>query len=335
MLRDKRTLALLFVAPLLVLTLMYYLFNSDTVEPKLGIVNGDQVLIRQLENVNIKVQTYHQVADSEVTIIDDQLDGLLQINHENVTLTLQNNDPSTAKALQIKVKQALTSSAPSQTKNQPMLQTATINTHYMYGTADTSFFDVLSPVLVGYFVFFFVFLISGIGLLRERTTGTLERLMATPIRKGEIITGYLVGYGMFAVIQTIIVVLFSIHVLDIVLVGSIWHVILINLLLALVALSLGLLLSAFAASEFQMIQFIPLVIIPQIFFAGIFPMEGMAHWLQIIGKVMPMYYAADALKGIMYKGLSLSDVSTDLLALILFLLTFIILNLFALKKYRK
>ncbi|GAA3329168.1 hypothetical protein GCM10020331_076120 [Ectobacillus funiculus] len=134
------------------------------------------------------------------------------------------------------------------------------------------FFDVLSPILVGFLYSFFVFfLISGIGLLRERTTGTLERLMSTPIRRGEIVAGYLVGYGLFAVIQTVIVVFYAVNVLDIILVGSIWNVILINLLLALVALSLGILLSSFAASEFQMMQFIPIVVVPQVFFYRYFP----------------------------------------------------------------
>jgi ABC-2 type transport system permease protein len=209
-----------------------------------------------------------------------------------------------------------------------------IDINYVYGDSDTVFFDVLSPILVGFFVFFFVFIISGIGLLRERTTGTLERLMSTPIRRWEIVTAYLVGYGIFAVIQTMIVVFYAINVLDIVLVGSIWNVLLINLVLALVALSLGILLSTFAASEFQMIQFIPIAVIPQIFFAGIFPLEGMADWLQAVAKVIPMYYAGDALKGVMYKGFSLSDISGDLLALVIFAAIFIVLNIFSLKKYR-
>jgi ABC-2 type transport system permease protein len=159
--------------------------------------------------------------------------------------------------------------------------------------------------------------------------------MSTPIRRWEIVTAYLVGYGIFAVIQTIIVVFYSINVLDIVLVGSIWNVLLINLILALVALSLGILLSTFAASEFQMIQFIPIAVIPQIFFAGIFPLEGMADWLQGVAKVMPMYYAGDALKGVMYKGFSFNDISGDLLALVIFAAIFIVLNIFSLKKYRK
>ncbi len=119
-----------------------------------------------------------------------------------------------------------------------------------------------------------------------------------------------------------------------VLVGSIWIVLLINLLLALVALSLGILLSTFAASEFQMIQFIPVVVVPQVFFAGIFPLEGMANWLQAIGKIMPIYYAADALKGVMYKGFTLSEISGNIFVLIIFAVVFIVLNIFALKKHR-
>jgi len=206
---------------------------------------------------------------------------------------------------------------------------------YLYGDAETNFFDVLSPILVGFFVFFFVFLIAGIGLLRERTTGTLERLMSTPIRRGEVLAGYLAGYGLFAVVQTVIVVLYAIHVLDLTLAGSIWNVLLVNLLLALVALSLGILLSTFASSEFQMVQFIPLVIVPQVFFAGIFPMEGMAEWLQILGRIMPLYYGADALQGVMYRGEGIGDVYGDLLTLCVFAALFIALNVKALKKYRK
>ena len=80
---------------------------------------------------------------------------------------------------------------------------------YSIGSSETVMFDTLSPALIGFFVFLFVFLISGIGLLNERTTGTLERLMATPIRRGEIIAGYLISYGILAVIQTIIIVLFQ------------------------------------------------------------------------------------------------------------------------------
>lgn len=336
MLRDKRTLALLFIAPLLILTLMYFLFNGNTVEPKLGVVNIDSSMIKVFRDSKIEVIHYDKVTDK--TLVNDDLDGLLQVENGKMKLTLKNDDPSKAKALQIKVNQAVASQVQAGLMKKfasPLDVTKnSIETKYVYGNKDTVFFDVLSPILVGYFVFFFVFIISGIGLLRERTTGTLERLLSTPIQRAEIVMAYLVGYGIFAVIQTIIVVVYSINILDLVLIGSVWNVILINLLLALVALSLGILLSTFAASEFQMMQFIPIAVIPQVFFAGIFPLEGMANWLQAFAKIMPMYYAGDALKGVMYKGFGFSDIGGDLLALVIFAALFIILNVFALKKYR-
>ncbi|MFL6559057.1 MAG: ABC transporter permease [Bacillus sp. (in: firmicutes)] len=337
MFRDKRTLALLFVAPLLILTLMYFLFNGNTIDPKLGVSGVESDLIAAFKEADIKVLKYETVTNQ--TILDDDLDGLLQQDNGKIKLTLRNDDPTKAKALQMKVNQITAAQFQAQMMMQsagkaPTMAPKNIDINYVYGASDTVFFDVLSPILVGFFVFFFVFIISGIGLLRERTTGTLERLMSTPIRRWEIVVAYLIGYGIFAVIQTIIVVFYSIKVLDIVLVGSIWNVLLINLILALVALSLGILLSTFAASEFQMIQFIPIAVIPQIFFAGIFPLEGMANWLQVVAKVIPMYYAGDALKGVMYKGFSFSDISGDLLALVIFASIFLILNIFSLKKYR-
>ncbi|MEG3042126.1 MAG: ABC transporter permease [Clostridium sp.] len=335
MLRDKRTLALLLVAPLLVLTLMYFIFNGNTSYPNLGVVNVDGNIVASLESLDINVINYEEVTND--IIVDDKLHGILEMDGENFKLTLENSDVGMSKTLQMKVNQAIGE----QIKKAELatlkvnFNVPTVATTYIYGNGDTSIFDILNPILVGFFVFFFVFLISGIGLLRERTTGTLEKLMSTPIRRWEVITGYLVGYGIFAVIQTVVIVVYSINILDIVIVGSIWTVLLINLLLALVALSLGILLSTFAASEFQMIQFIPLVVVPQIFFSGIFPIDNMASGLQSIGKIMPLYYGANSLKDVMYKGLGFSDIKGNLLILTIFALVFIVLNIFALKKYRK
>ncbi|MCP1146062.1 ABC transporter permease [Lysinibacillus endophyticus] len=332
--RDKRTLALLFIAPLLILTLMNLVFNGNTVEPALGVENGSPQLIESLKESEIIVHEYEDISDVEKAILKDNLTGFLQIEGTETKLTLLNDDPTAAKSIEMKVKQVISKELQLQVMGMTP-NNDSIQTNYIYGSKDTQLFDTFSPILIGFFVFFFVFLISGIGLLNERTTGTLERLMATPIRRGEIVAAYLIGYGLLAILQTIIVVLFSINILDINLVGSFWNVILINIVVAIVALSLGILLSSFASSEFQMVQFIPLVIVPQIFFSGIFSIEGMADWLQVLAKIMPLYYAADALKGVMYKGLSLSEISNNLYVLLAFAFVFIILNLFALKRYRK
>lgn len=331
--RDKRTLALLFVAPILVLTLMNLVFNGNTAEPEIGIYGENDELVEKLKEAGIVVHSYSDDVDVKRSIKDDDLDGFLHVDATNTVLTLRNDDPTLAKNLEMKVKQMMQQQfLPSQ-----VLQGASqlaIETEYVYGNRETVLFDTFSPILVGFFVFFFVFLMAGIGLLNERTTGTLERLLATPIKRWEIVTGYMLAYGLLAIIQTVIIVIFAVNVLDIVLAGSLWNVLLINIVLALVALSLGILLSTFASSEFQMVQFIPLVIVPQVFFSGIFSIEGMADWLQVLAKFMPLYYGADALKGVMYRGVGLGDISMNLYILLAFAIIFILLNLFALKKYQ-
>lgn len=354
MIRDKRTLALMMVAPLVILTLLHYLLSTDSTTPRLGVSGVEERLVEQLKDKEIIVIQYDQLKNTDQVIIDDNLDGTLQIESEKMHLTLTNDQPSSTKVLQTKVMQAIClvnakdqannitkfvqdiqTKLPNIPVNINKVKAPEMNTTYIYGSSDTTFFDQLSPILVGFFVFFFVFLISGIGLLRERTTGTLDRLMATPIQRRDIVFGYLIGYGLFAIIQTLIVVFYAVKVLDIMLIGSLWNVILINLSLALVALLLGILLSAFANSEFQMMQFIPIAIVPQIFFAGILPIEGMPEWMQIIAKCMPMHYGGNALVEVMYKGSGLDIIKTDLFVLFGFALVFIVLNIFALKKYRK
>ncbi|MBS4201008.1 ABC transporter permease [Bacillus sp. FJAT-49732] len=355
MLRDKRALALMMVAPLLILTLLHYLLSGESNTPRLGVnISKGDALFDLLKDKDLEVIHYDKLRNTKTFIEEHDLDGVLDIKEDNITLTLVNDETSKAKALQMNVQQTIAAiNAKKQAENMEkfvhdiqtklqvkppqMEQVSAPNLHttFIYGDKDTTFFDLLSPILVGFFVFFFVFLISGIALLRERTTGTLDRLMATPIRRWNIVFGYVFGYGLFAIIQTLIVVFYAVKVLDMTLVGSLWNVILINLTLALVALSLGILLSAFANSEFQMMQFIPVAIVPQIFFAGILPVEGMANWLQVIAKFVPMYYGGNALVDVMYKGLGLNDIKNDLFILLGFACIFIVLNIIALKKYRK
>jgi len=322
--KDKRTLALLFVAPLLVLTLMYFIFDSEASDLTLVVTDVNNRVIELLDESDFDISKEETYSIEQMT--EEKMDGWLHMEEDELVLSLLNDQPSRSGS--VKVLLAQTFNVGNVAAN------PSINTEYVYGDEETKIFDIFSPMLVGFFVFFFVFLIAGIALLNERTSGTLERLLATPIKRFEIVTGYVIGYGLFALIQTIIVVLYSVNVLNIVLEGSIWLVLLINILVAFVALSLGTLLSSFASSEFQMVQFIPLVIVPQVFFSGIFPIEGMAEWLQQLGKIMPLYYASDALNGVMYKGFTFSDITFDLLVLLCFAVVFIILNIVSLKKYR-
>jgi ABC-2 type transport system permease protein len=188
---------------------------------------------------------------------------------------------------------------------------------------------------MGYFIFFFIFIVAGISFLRERISGTLERILATPLKRSEIVLGYFLGFGLFVAAQTVLLQVFIIYVLDVPMEGSFLSILFLNLLLATVALSLGLFLSAYAGNEFQLFQFIPLVIVPQALFSGIFDLSESPRWVELLSKIFPLTYAAGPLGDIMLRGASMKDVLQEILILLGFALVFLYLNTLALKKYRK
>lgn len=145
----------------------------------------------------------------------------------------------------------------------------------------------------------------------------------------------MIGFGLFTTIQASLISWFAIDVLDMMMEGSFWYVLLITFLLAMTALALGMLLSAFANNELQMVQFIPLVVVPQVFFSGLFNLDTMEQWLRSLSVIMPLTYGADALRDIMVRGEGFSAIAVDVYVLLGFTLLFMILNVAALKKYRK
>ncbi len=210
-----------------------------------------------------------------------------------------------------------------------------ISNHYVYGDSDTGFFDKILPILLGFFVFFFVFLISGMALLKERTSGTLDRLLATPVKRSDIVFGYMISYGILAVFQTLVIISATIWLLGIDIVGNVFNLIVINLLLALVALAFGILVSTFARSEFQMVQFIPLIVVPQVFFSGIIPLDTMANWVKAISYIIPIKYSGDASTAIIMRGTTLTGLGLDIGILLIFLVVLTGLNIVGLRRYRK
>lgn len=376
MLRDKRTLALMFIAPLFILSLLYFLFQSNTDQTAaLGVRNVDTTLVKAVNNKHVKIHQISSDKSAETIIRDHDYAGVLSQTGDHLTLTLQNSDQSKTAILkqnlqkgqiELKTKAARTViktqanalkkmqvalaavtrqmgragngrqvAQPAAEKQLKATPSYTVTTHYLYGSSNSTYFNTLLPILIGFVVFFFVFLISGIALLRERTTGTLKRLLATPIKRGEVIMGYLSGYGIFALIQTLLVVLFTIYVFNIQILGNIWNIFLINILLAVVALTLGLLISTFASSEFQMVQFIPIVVIPQIFFSGIIPVNQMAGWLQPVAKIMPLYYGAQSMSDVIQKGATIGDIAPSLGILLIFVVVFLVLNMLSMRHYRQ
>ena len=167
--------------------------------------------------------------------------------------------------------------------------------------------DRVAPGLLAVFVLFFTFILTGVGFLRERAQGTLERLQTTLVGSFDIMLGYMLGFLIFAIVQTVVILLFTIFALKIEYVGSLWEIGVVLFLLVTVAVSLGIFISSFASNEFQVVQFIPIVLAPQIFLSGvIIPVEQMPALFEWLSVVIPLTYAVDALQEIMLLGTDLT-----------------------------
>ena len=382
LLRDKRTLALMFVAPVLILFLMKLIFAANSTTnvdiATVGVPSSVRTELNDIKHVAVHKKATNKSAQKMLT--DQKADAVVRaISTNHYTITYANTDASKTAVVKQAFKAALaangvkelkqtvktlsgtvqkqavviakmraatakasgqtaTAAAPSSTSKQaPSKKSATvkIKNHYHYGDKDTSFFDKIVPILMGFFVFFFVFLISGMALLKERTTGTLSRLLATPVRRGEIVAGYMLSYGILALAQTAIIVLATVYMMGVEIVGSLLAIMVINFLLALVALAFGILMSTFASSEFQMMQFIPIVVIPQVFFSGIIPLDSLASWVQNIAYILPLKYAGDAMNQIIMYGTSLTHLGPQIGMLLVFLVVLTLLNVRGLRRYRK
>lgn len=160
-------------------------------------------------------------------------------------------------------------------------------------------FDVVGASLLGIFPLITMFLITSIATLRERTSGTLERLLAMPLGKADLIVGYALAFAVLALLQSALATGLSVWLLGLDVTGSPWLLLLVAVLDALLGTALGLFVSAFAASEFQAVQFLPLVIFPQLLLCGLFtPRAAMHPVLEAISSALPMSYAVDAMNEI-------------------------------------
>lgn len=164
-------------------------------------------------------------------------------------------------------------------------------------------FDLVGPPLVGLFPLISMFLVSSITVLRERTTGTLERLLTLPLGKLDILAGYGLAFAGLAAIQAAVVSAVAFGLLGLEAAGSPWAVVALAVGNALLGMALGLLVSAFAATEFQAVQFMPAFVLPQLLLCGLLvPRAQMAGWLDAVAGALPMTYAYDSLHRIAVDG---------------------------------
>jgi ABC-2 type transport system permease protein len=324
---DHRTLAILFVTPLIVLALFAALFRTDVPDPVVGIVvESDDGLIEVIAGAleggdGIDARRLDSADEAETELIDAKLDAYIVLPASadgtfRPEVVLEGTDPSAQGVvlveLQTSVMRGIAEYAPPIPSGVEVPAPPTIEPEVrtLYGNEDLDTLDLLGGPFIGLLVFLLVYVVTSVSFLRERTLGTLERLMASPLRRTEIVVGYLLGFTLVALVQAAEVLGFGLLVLDLYNAGSVWLIFGLELLLAIGAVSLGIFLSTFARNEFQAVQFIPLVVVPQVLLSGLLvPVENEPEWLQIVSNVLPLTYAVDALREVMLKG---ADLASDL-----------------------
>jgi ABC-2 type transport system permease protein len=309
--RDRRSLGLLFAAPILVLSLVGAVWGSAAERAPVVVVATDRfsgpsnVIDRFVGSAAIQGRRA-TFEEGMRQLRNGEADALVWLDSQNATLhvVIEGSDPLMNGATGAAVQRAFIAglSAPGQ------LGGPRIVIEQLYGGADYSLLDYLAPVLVAFFAFFFIFLLSAVSFLRERTTGTLERLMATPLRRGELVLGYLAGFGFFALLQAIVILLFTVFVLKVHYRGNLATIFVVEAVVVVGAVSLGLLVSAAARNELQAVQFVPIVLLPQVFLSGLLiPVDQLPDYLRPVSAVLPLTYANEALRSVMIKGYELGD----------------------------
>lgn len=291
--RDRRTLALLFVVPLVILGLLGYLLRGSATQVKIGVV-GSTPLAASLEASTKVDATALSRPQAASELRSGAIAGYVVTSAGLPVIYLEGSQPS----LNGDVISAVQAAAGGP---RPQVQ-------YLYGGPSLDTLDYFGAGFIGLVVFFLVYVVTSVAFLRERSGGTLERLMATPLRRVEIVLGYMMAFTLLALVQSVVVLLFSLYVLRMYDAGNVGLIFLFEALLAVAAVNTGIFLSGFARTEFQAVQFIPLVVLPQVLLSGIvFPVSTEPGPLQVLSNVLPLTYDVYGLRDVMVKGFDLSS----------------------------
>jgi ABC-2 type transport system permease protein len=331
---DRRTLALILVAPLGMIALMWVVINGSLAKPTLALAGSPPAALRTALEKNATVRDVDGAEAGLAMVREERADAFLDYSAQPPKLTVDGADPSVT----MLIGRVMQKSAFAMLSSTPVLRAFAANMQptmeLLHGSESSTAFDFIAPVMMGFVVFFFIFILSAISFLRERTTGTLARILATPATPLELVGGYILGFGFFAALETVFIQLFTIWVLGIPAQGSFLEILAVNLALCLVALSLGTFISAFAQNEFQVLQFIPIAIVPQVLFSGILDLRQAPGWVQFISRLFPLTYGGHALRELMLRGKPLSTLWVDLVVVLGFAALFMGLNVLSVRRAR-
>lgn len=334
---DKRTVALIFGVPLILITLIYFVLTSIDIPITVGYSGTlpDDVIT---DNV-----TYVEYDNSEQLVADlknEQIDGAIEFGTSKASVEIPSEYQQyvPVSSLKIEVPQIKIITRGTDPIKEPIIQSEVMDSIAVSSSQSLEasslqntygLDDYMIVFVIEFVIFFLTYIVVGMAFLKERKQNTLQRILTYNISRFDVVLGYLLGFGVVALIQTTAIQLYVIYVLNIYVAGNIILSALVNVLFAFVAISIASLLSTLAKSEFQIMQFIPLIIIPQLIFSGILPYDG---WYLVVSYIFPITWAFKAQNQLLLVGDP--NVSGYIGILFGYIVLFSIINLLILKKTR-
>ena len=356
---DRRTIALILIAPLLAMFVFGIAFSGDVEDVRVIVVDSDEGMVSGIGSIvlsesivsNIDEETLNiQYMDSEEEAVGQVEDGkawaaivfpphftrdvmtkLEDSSFEGDTSIIIRADKSNANiaaAVMKSIADAITETIAEVGKEVPV----SIADSPVYGE-NAEFIDFFVPGIVAFAIFLLTTLLTLLSFVGERTNGTLDRLLVSPIRRSEIVVGYAMAFSVVGMIQAAILLTVGTLVFKITIVGNPFIAFLIVALLAIVSVSLGILLSSAAKREAQAVQFLPLIILPCFLLAGIFwPVEAIPSFIRPLSYAIPPTYAVEALRSVLLRGWGLGEIWLDIVVLLAFATVFLAVSVRSLRR---
>ncbi len=363
---DRRTVAFLVLMPLFMIVLFGYTFGGTLSDVRVDIVDldvgapgmnlGADITAKLSQSPVLSVvDSYGPGNESEVaasvqrvseakiwaTIIFDadftnevneamyNMTHGLPVHQVPVIVKIDASNPNLATAVMAEVQTAVQQELAQQYHLVPPM---VVLEDRVYGQG-AEFIDFFAPGVIGLAAMMVTFMLSIVSFIHERTAFTLERVLTTPITEGEFVAGYALAFGIVGLVQSAVIISAAVLLFNIQVVGSLLLVLLIIFLLGIGMQGLGFLLSAGARSEFQAVQFMPIVLFPSILLAGVFwPIESVPEVLRPISYLIPLTYAVDGTRSVMIRGWGLDQVWFPVIVLIAFAAAMLALSAWRLKR---
>ncbi|MGZ4925611.1 MAG: ABC transporter permease [Halobacteriota archaeon] len=355
---DRRQLALIFIAPLVVITIFGVAFTGNVKDVRVVVVNGDTAaagsslsdkIISNFDTSVLNVAYANSEGDAVAQVqngsasavivfpshftesVMARASGQASIAQGNVTIRIlaDKSNPNVSDPIIGVVNGAVVQTVQGLGRQAPV---SVDSGNAIYG-ANSQFIDFFAPGIICIAVWQLTTLLTLISFVGERTSGTLLRLLASPLKESELVAGYAAAFGVIGITQSAVLLAVAVILFNVTIVGDVLLAFVVIALLAIVSEGLGILLSSLARREAQAIQFLPVVVLPAFLLSGIFwPIQAIPTWLRPVSYLLPTTYAVEAVRSVILRGWGLGQIYPDVVALLIFASIFLTLATLSLRR---